>query len=94
MILVKSTLEWAAEHAVKSSDGFYYCKKTKYKLHVKRIRRTIDNEDDLEVRRVGHVYCPSCEPEPKFPEGEILFLTDLSGYEPYLGFHRYCQFLS
>ena len=86
MIIAKSTLEWAKQHAERYPDGFWRCRRTGKKLYIKRIYRMIGAEDDfpfngLEVRGVGHVYC-HCVPNPEFPEaGTPIRLDDLDGYK-------------
>lgn len=87
MILYKPTVDWAKKHASKGSDGLYRCRKTNTVLMVQRIHRTIGAPDDfpfsgLEVKQVGHVYCPACMPEPEFPKyGSSVRLADLYGYQ-------------
>lgn len=86
--LVKSTAEWGRSHGEIGPDGKFRCKKTNKLLEVKWIWRTIGAESDfpfngLEVKRVGHVYCPKCTPKPQFPEyGTQIALNDLEGYQP------------
>ena len=87
MILSKPTLEWAKEHATQGSDGLYRCNTTKTVLMVQKIWRTIGTAEDfpwngLEVKQVGHVYCPACMPEPAFPEhGIAIAIGELDGYQ-------------
>jgi hypothetical protein len=68
----KSSVEWAERHAECGSDHIWRCRETKEQLMVAWVGRSIWWRPFAggpgEVRRVGHVFCPVCMPEAKFPE--------------------------
>jgi hypothetical protein len=68
----KSSIAWAATHAERGSDNVWRCRTTKEPLKVAWVGRSIWwrplSGGPGEVRRVGHVYCPACMPDAKFPE--------------------------
>lgn len=84
----KYTIEWAEPHGHVGQDGYVHCNTTDVRLNVKWVWQTIGDTDDfpfngLEVKRVGYVYCPRCQPNMVFPEyGSPIALADLIHYQP------------
>lgn len=82
----RPTVEWARAHA-KYGDGRWLCNATGTILKTHWVWRTIGAESDfpfngLEVKRVGHVFCPKCTQRYAIPYGAQIALKDLIGYRP------------
>ncbi len=82
MEVPKSQAEWLQRHTEMGPDDIPRCKESKSKIKIRIIGRSIWIRPILggsgKVRRIAHLYCPVCTPDPEFPRyGTPIFEDEL-----------------
>lgn len=82
MQLSEKDKDWILEHAEQDDGGNWKCKKTDAIIQCSTTGRSIWTEPFLggsgEVRQIGHLHCPECQPNFKLPEhGTPIYSNEL-----------------